>query len=212
MSQHSAETNPYDNTAIELSCVLTPFQRKLLTKALQTELRLEYRQRIEIMLLADQGHSQTQICEILGCCHQTARHWITMAQTGRAHQWSDRQIGRPKTVDERYLNRLKELASKSPREFGYPFQRWTAQWLKKHLVKETGIQVTEQHINRLLKEMGLSTRPHKQSASPGTESTSIAHPDSEHSDSERSSILIRDLHQSEASDISWLSNLFQPIR
>ncbi|WP_339382242.1 hypothetical protein [Nostoc flagelliforme] len=37
---------------------LTPFQRKLLLKSLEAELRPEYRRRIEIMLLADAGQSQ----------------------------------------------------------------------------------------------------------------------------------------------------------
>ena len=48
-------------------------------------------------------------------------------------------MGRPKTVNEQYCDRLKELVSHSPREYGYPFQRWTAQWLGKHLAKELGV-------------------------------------------------------------------------
>jgi transposase len=137
---------------------LTPFQHKLLLKNLEGDLRPEYRRRIEIMLLADAGQSQAQICQTLGCSQEMARYWITVAQTGNAHQWSDRPMGRPKTVNEQYLNRLKELVSHSPRKYGYSFQRWTAQWLSKHLAKELGIEVSPQHINRLLKEMGLSTR------------------------------------------------------
>ncbi|NMG09195.1 helix-turn-helix domain-containing protein [Brasilonema sp. UFV-L1] len=137
---------------------LTLRERKLLLKSLEAELRLEYRRRIEIILLADAGLSQAQICKALLCAQETARYWIAMAQTGNAHNWSDRPMGRPKTVNEQYLARLKELASHSPREYGYPFKRWTAQWLSKHLVKELGIQVSTCHINRLLKEMGLSTR------------------------------------------------------
>jgi putative transposase len=82
-----------------------------------------------------------------------------MAQTGNAHHWGDRLIGKPKTVNEQYLERLKELASYSPRQYGYPFERWTGQWLSKHLVKEFKIQVSSCHMNRLLKKMGLSTRP-----------------------------------------------------
>jgi transposase len=140
------------------SLYLTPFQRKFLLKSLETDLRPEYRRRIEIMLLADVGQSQTQICEALGCAQETARYWIVMAQTGNAHNWGDRPMGRPKTVNEQYLVRLKELVSHSPREYGYSFQRWTAQWLSKHLAKELGITVSSCHINRLLKEMGLSTR------------------------------------------------------
>ncbi|MBE9001544.1 transposase [Nostoc sp. LEGE 12447] len=137
---------------------LTTFQHKLLLKSLETDLRPEYRRRIEIMLLADSGQSQTQICETLGCSQETARHWMTVAQTGQAHHWSDRPMGRPKAVNEQYLTRLQELASHSPREYGYAFERWTGQWLSKHLTKEMGMKVSACHINRLLKEMGLSTR------------------------------------------------------
>ena len=145
---------------------LTSFQRKLLQKSLQTDLRPEYRRRIEIMLLADEGQSQAQICEALLCSQETARHWMVMAQTGQAHHWNDRPMGRPKTVNEQYLARLKELVSNSPREYGYVFHRWTAQWLSKHLAKELGIEISACHINRLLKQMGLSTRP-----KPATEKT-----------------------------------------
>jgi transposase len=136
---------------------LTPFQQKHLLKSLQTELRPEYRRRIEIMLLADEGQSQTQICKALGCCQETARYWIAVAQAGNAHRWNERLTGRPKIVNEKYCDRLKELVSHSPREYGYSFQRWTGQWLSKHLAKELGIKVSACHINRLLKQMGLST-------------------------------------------------------
>ena len=168
---------------------LTPFQQKLLNKSLQTGLPPEYRQRINIMLLTDQGYSQTQICEQLGCCHETARYWIAIAQAGNAHQWNEHKLGRPKLVNEHYLNRLKELVSHSPRDYGYPFQRWTAHWLSKHLAEETGTQVSGRHINRLLKEMGLSTRARCQSTH------KQARADSQQTVVDRSSILIRDLQE-----------------
>jgi transposase len=169
---------------------LTPFQRQLLLKNLETDLRLEYRRRIEIMLLADMGQSQTQICETLGCSQETARYWIGMAKSGQAHHWCDRPMGRPKAVNEQYLERLKELVSNSPREYGYPFQRWTAHWLNKHLAKEFGIQVSNCHITRLLKSMGLSTR-HKKDQKTAVDS------------SENSGITIRDLQSELSSDFLW---------
>jgi transposase len=76
-----------------------------------------------------------------------------------AHQWQECSIGRPKKVDPEYLARLKELVSDSPRDYGYAFTRWTANHLSRHLAKEFGFEITDQHINRLLKQMGLSTRP-----------------------------------------------------
>ena len=144
---------------------LTAFQRELLQKSLREDLSNKQRQRIHIMLLADEGQTQAQICQKLGCCQATARHWIMMARIKQAHHWKSNPIGRPLTVNDEYLQRLKELVTKKPqevnvpnREYKYPFQRWTAQKLSQHLHLELGIKVTPQHLNRLLKEMGLSTR------------------------------------------------------
>lgn len=148
---------------------LTPFQHKRLLKSLQTDLRPEYRRRIEIMLLANTGQSQAEICKALGCSQETARYWIAMLQAGQAHKWNERSRGRPKIVDERYLNRLKELANHDPREYGYSFSRWTGQWLAKHLSKELNITVNPGYINMLLKEMGLSARAKKKLAEQLTE-------------------------------------------
>jgi putative transposase len=177
-------------------CYLTQFQRKLLLKRLQSDLRPEYRRRIQIMLLADAGKSQMQICEVLKCSVETARYWMFMAETGRAHQWEEHPLGRPKIVDDKYQNRLRELVSGSPRNYGYPFERWTGQWLSKHLAKELGIQVSERHINRLLKEMGLSTRLSKRSP----EKSQPA---------ENTNITIQDLQISSTSVELWTLNLLQ---
>jgi transposase len=125
---------------------------------MQADLRPEYHRRLEIMLLADMGYSQTQICEAVGCSQETARYWIAMVQAGKALNWNDCLIGRPKTVNEQYLERLKELVSHSPREYGYSFQCWTAHWLSKHLAQEFSIEVSDRHINRLLQKLGLSNR------------------------------------------------------
>lgn len=138
---------------------LTPFQRRLLQKSLQDDLPELYRQRIEIMLLADEGKSQAEICQNLRCCSATARHWMHIARAGMAHQWQECPIGRPKAVNEEYLERLQELVINSPRDYGYSFRRWTVNWLSKHLAKEFAVEVSDRHIKRLLKQMGLSTRP-----------------------------------------------------
>lgn len=132
---------------------LTKFQRQLLEQQLQIEQTPEYRQRIEIMLLADEGNTQTQICRRLRCSPLTARHWIFVAKSGAAHNWQTQPIGRPKTITAEYRNRLKELVSASPKDLGYPFSRWTGQWLSKHLAQELNIGVSARHINRLIEEV-----------------------------------------------------------
>ena len=143
------------------SLYLTPYQRQLLQKNLAEDLRPEFRRRIHIMLLADAGESQTQICKKLGCSQEAARYWISVVKTGQVYKWNDSPIGRPKVINEEYIQRLKELVTSNPREYGYAFERWTAHWLKKHLEKEFGISISNYHITRLLKSMGLSTKRKK---------------------------------------------------
>ncbi|MDJ0517278.1 MAG: helix-turn-helix domain-containing protein [Trichodesmium sp. MO_231.B1] len=137
---------------------LTSFQRQHLQDNLDDNLPWQYRQRIEIILLADEGKTQREICEAIGCAPGTARHWILITKCGQAHKWKDHPIGRPQEVNEQYLQRLKELVTHSPKEYGYVFRRWTANWLGKHLAGEFGIELSDRHINRLLKQMGLSTK------------------------------------------------------
>lgn len=136
-------------------------QRQLLLENLQADLSSEYCLRIKIMLLADTGHSQSQVCAYLGCSKETARYWIAMTQAGQAHRWNDCFKGRPSIINEQFLNRLQELVKHDPRRYGYSFSRWTGQWLAKHLAKELNITVSPSYINILLKEMGLSASQRK---------------------------------------------------
>ena len=195
MSSYSHQdqvVNIYDNYE---SKFLTPFQRKVLLKNLQNNSQPEYRRRIEIMLLADMGKSQTHICEMIGCSQEMARYWIGIAEAGMAHKWNQRPLGRPKIVNDEYIERLKELVNCSPREYGYAFGDWTAQWLSKHLAKELGIQISDRHINRLLKQMGLSTK-RKSSPLITTENQDLA-------------IKISDLHSPPEPSFHWSLNLMQ---
>lgn len=141
-----------------LTDYLTTFQRQLLEKQVKIETSSEYRQRIEIMLLASEGKTQAEICRLLSCSPLTARHWIFMAKSGQAHNWQSQPIGRPKTVTTDYLERLKQLVATSPKDLGYPFSRWTGQWLSKHLSQEFNIEVSARHINRLLGEIEVAER------------------------------------------------------
>lgn len=196
MSNYSSQDKTFESYEIQESKFLTPFQRKALLKTLQANLQPEYQRRIEIMLLADVGKSQSQICDILGCSQEMARYWIGMAEAGLAHKWNERPIGRPKIVNHQYIERLKELVNHSPRDYGYAFGYWTAQWLSKHLASEFGIEISDRHINRLLKQMGLSTK-RKSSSQPETDNNKDA------------AITICDLQSNSEPSFQWSFNLIQ---
>ena len=137
---------------------ITNLLAQIVPEELPDNLKPIYRRRLEIVIRTHLGQSQTEICTALGCSKDTARHWMTIAKTEGLNNWYDQPIGRPSRVDEEYRQRLRELATSSPKQHGYAFERWTAKWLSKHLAKELGIEISDRHVNRLLKQMGLSTR------------------------------------------------------
>jgi transposase len=137
---------------------LTSFQRHLLHENIKKELPTSYKQRLEIILLTDEGKTQAEICRILGCSTATASRWIQLTKAGLAHQYLDCPVGRPKIVTDEYIEFLQRLLKNSPRDYGYPFKTWTISWLGKHLAKEMGIEVSESHLKRVMRDLGLSTR------------------------------------------------------
>jgi transposase len=137
---------------------LTPFQRQLLQESIKEELPTAHLQRLEIILLTDNGKTQAEICRILGCSTATASRWIQLTKAGLAHKYLDCPVGRPKIVTNEYIESLRGLLKGSPRDYGYPFKTWTISWLSKHLAKEIGIEVSVSHLKRVMRDLGLSTR------------------------------------------------------
>jgi transposase len=137
---------------------LTSFQRQMLRENIAKEVPDAYRQRLEIMLLTDEGKTQAQICRLLGCSAATANRWMQLTKAGLAHQYLDYPVGRPKLITDEYIEFLRELLQHSPQDYGYPFKSWTVGWLGKHIAKTKGVEVSYSHLKRVMRELGLSTR------------------------------------------------------
>lgn len=131
---------------------------KIVPESMPQNLDPIHRRRLEIAIRTHLGQSQAEICSALGCSRDMARYWMAIAKTEGLSSWYQQPIGRPKKVDTAYRERLRELVTSSPQEHGYGFKRWTAKWLSQHLARELNIAVSDRHVNRLLKQMGLSTR------------------------------------------------------
>ncbi|GAB4539886.1 MAG: hypothetical protein Tsb0014_30720 [Pleurocapsa sp.] len=170
---------------------------EILPDKLPKNLEHKHRRRLEIILRTHLGQSQAEICAALGCSKDMARYWMAIAKQPTVDCWQDSHVGRPKRVNEQYMQRLKELVTSSPKDHGYAFQRWTAKYLSQHLAKELGIKISDRHINRLLKQMGLSTRKSPQSPS---------EVDSTATDNKKWGITIKDLNPasfSQSDDSLW---------
>ena len=70
--------------------------------------------------------------------------------------------GRPSKVTARYRERLREVLEQEPSAHGYDFTIWTIGRLRAHLAKETGIEISESRMSKLLKEEGYRYRRPKQ--------------------------------------------------
>ncbi|MGL5834473.1 MAG: helix-turn-helix domain-containing protein [Waterburya sp.] len=180
---------------------LTSILAEMFPENLLKKVDHRHRRRLEIILRSHLGQSQVEICSALGCSKDMARYWMAIANRPASDSWQDTCIGRPKMVNEEYLQRLQELVTSSPKEHGYAFKRWTAKCLSQHLSTELGIQISDRHVNRLLKQMGLSTRDSQYQTK------------SDESDSSKSAsgrIRIQDLNPSASSQLNdslwWFQN------
>jgi transposase len=151
---------------------LTSILAEILPENLFKSLEHKHRRRLEIILRSHLGQSQVEICSALGCSKDMARYWMAIAKKPSSDSWKNTCIGRPKMVNDKYLQRLQELVTTSPKEHGYAFKRWTAKCLSQHLSAELGIQISDRHVNRLLKQMGLSTRDSQHQTKPDASSSS----------------------------------------
>ena len=106
--------------------------------------------RIRIMLLADEGKSQTEISQELKCSQATARHWISVAKSGDMKQWQENVAGPHYKLTDEHIKYLKYLVVCSPREFGYSFDKWTGGYLSKELNQKFDIAVNKHLVNRYL--------------------------------------------------------------
>ncbi|WP_013334955.1 helix-turn-helix domain-containing protein [Gloeothece verrucosa] len=111
-----------------------------------------------VVLLKKSGVATGQIAEALGCSSQTIRNWVLPFDNGIDAEELPKKLrdgrkgGNHRKVDDLYIKRLKELLSTDPRTLGYSFNRWTQTALAKHLALETGIEVKQQCISRLIKK------------------------------------------------------------
>ena len=136
---------------------LSKEQKKSLRKALKEDSCPHFREHILITLLANDGKTQQQISDFLGCSLRTVNHWVIHGDPDNLESFRDgRGVGNHQKVTPEYIKLLLEVVEKEPTGLGYEFGRWTAQRLSEHLAKETEIVLSSGQVNRLLKKKGYS--------------------------------------------------------
>ncbi|WP_159294960.1 IS630 family transposase, partial [Microcystis aeruginosa] len=127
-------------------------EKKNLQKALKEEERAEVRERILMFLLLNDGKTQREIAEFIGCSLKTVAHWCVHGDPNNIESLEDgRKNGNHKKAPEEYINLLLKIVDEDPKELGYEFGRWTAARLAEHLEKETGIKLSGSQVRRILR-------------------------------------------------------------
>ena len=94
---------------------LNPKQIEKLQKALREEQKANIRERILILLLLNDGKTQSNIAEFLGCSINKVSYWCLKGDPDNLESLIDERMkGNHKKVTDKYLEILLETIEKAP--------------------------------------------------------------------------------------------------
>ena len=106
---------------------LNPKQIEKLQTALKEEEKGNIRERILILLLLNDGKTQSKIAEFLGCWVNKVSYWCLKRDPDNLESLIDERMkANHKKATDKYIEILLETIEVEPQELGYDFGRWTA--------------------------------------------------------------------------------------
>ena len=130
---------------------LTAAEKQELQRSLRFHEHPDIRERILILLLRNDGKTQQDIADFLGCSLRKVAYWCAHGDPrDLASLVDERMKGNYHKATEQYVQLLLEVIDKDPQEYGYEFGNWTAQRLATYLEQETGIALSGSQVRRIL--------------------------------------------------------------
>ncbi len=107
-----------------------------------------------MVLMNDNGKSAVEISRILKRHPHTVRMWLKRYQK-EGIQGLDRRHspGRPKWLREEIKSYIEDILEKSPRDFRYHVGLWTIALIVHYIKTQKGVGVSEDTVERALKDM-----------------------------------------------------------
>jgi len=126
--------------------------KKSLQQALKEHEHPDIRQRALIFLLLNNGNTQAQTAELIGCSLRKVAYWSIHGDPEKLDSFKDdRMKGNYRKATEEYINLLLEIIEVEPEKYGYEFGRWTTARLAIYLGEKTGIKLSSTQVRRILK-------------------------------------------------------------
>ncbi len=132
---------------------LTLEQVSKLQKALKDSELPHVRERILIFLLQNDGKTQREIAQFLGCSPRTVAYWCRHGDPDKLESLQNqRNRESHRKATSKYMRLLLETIDKEPSELGYEFGRWTGERLATYLAEKTGIELSGSQVRRIIKQ------------------------------------------------------------
>lgn len=123
-----------------------------LQKALRESELPHVRERILILLLQNDGKTQREIANFLGCSARTVAYWCMHGDPDKLESLQNqRNQESHRKASVEYIRLLLETVDKEPSELGYEFGRWSGERLATYLAGKTGIELSGSQVRRILK-------------------------------------------------------------
>ena len=131
---------------------LTPEQVSQLHLALKESDLSHVRERILIILLQNDGKTQHEIANFLGCSPRTVAYWCMNGDPDNLESLHNkREYEHYRKATPEYIELLLKTVERAPSDNGYEFGRWTAERLATYLNEQTGIDLSSSQVRRILK-------------------------------------------------------------
>ena len=131
---------------------LTSETKEQLQQALKTHEHPDIRERALIFLLLNNGNTQAQTAELIGCSLRKVAYWSMHGDPEDLDSFKDERMqGNYRKATAAYIKLLLEVIDIAPEQYGYEFGRWTTARLATYLGEQTGIELSGTQVRRILK-------------------------------------------------------------
>lgn len=152
---------------------LRPYEAQKLKGIAKRSKQFWRRQRANILLASDSGMSAPQIADLWRTDENHIRGVIKeFNEEGFESLNPTEGGGCPRRIDDDAVERIVAVALSRPRDLGVPINRWSLRRLADYLTKREGIDVSAEHLRRILKSKGITyqrTKTWKSSPDPDYE-------------------------------------------
>lgn len=139
--------------SIEL-CLPRAQRRQLLRVTRKSRCVLEVR-RARIMLLLHDGAPAAEVARIVDCVRATVYRTVYRYEDlGMASVRDQRRERAPSKVTPQVEEQLLEYLDHVPQDYGWERSNWTLELLARQLAQDTGVEVSDSHVLRVLRRCG----------------------------------------------------------